>query len=479
MRLRTLLCFLCLSGLLGTALPAAALTLTAEESRYLESRGPVKICVDPNWMPFEAINRQGRFTGVSSDFMEEFARMLGIEVELVPTRSWSQSVRNARDRVCDVLPLMNRSEERETFMNFTEPYVSMPVVLISEQNTSYLDGLKSLENATLALPADFIFVDHVRNNYPQVEILQVPSLLESLRAVAKGDAIATMATLPIALYQIERHGLSTLKIGGHTDFTIELSVAIRNDDALLTSVFRKAVLALPDTLHDQILARWYQVNVEQARDYTVLLVLVGILSAVAAFLFYRNHRNQRFNAQLAKVNARLSDRNQRLEQLGKRDYLTGIYHRMNMDSELEKDIDHCTSNGHPLSIILFDLDNFSRINVEHGHPVADLLLVELSRLIEERLPDNVHFGRWGGDSFLILCPQTSQEEAFTIAEALNTGIASHRFSENIHLGATFIVAACHPHQQQAKLMKEVERQVRLQKEHSPGQVCRLSEVSGA
>ena len=475
MLLRILCCQLGLIALLGLSpVATAALELTAEEKSYLSNREPVKFCVDPSWMPFEAIDKQGRYTGVSSDFMEEFARILNIQLELVPTESWSESLNNAKQRVCDLLPMINISPEREQFLSFTEPYVSMPVVLISDQNTRYLDGLKSLEGHKLVIPADYIFAEHVRDNFPQLDVQYADSLLESLRTVAKGEAIATMATLPIALYQIERHGLGTLKISGHTSVNIKLSVGIRNDDPLLTSAFQKAVQAVPIELHDQILARWYRVNVEQARDYTILLVLVALLSVIAAFLSYRNYSSRKFNAQLAKVNARLCDRNRRLEQLGKRDYLTGVYHRINMDAELEKDIDHCASQGQPLHVILFDLDNFSQINIEHSHPVGDLLLIEVSRLVEERLPDNTYFGRWGGDSFLILCPQSSAEDTQKIAEVLHTIINCHRFSENVHLSATVAVATCHPHEHQSKLMKEIEQLIRDKKKEGPGQLANLT-----
>ncbi|WP_370298210.1 diguanylate cyclase [Pontibacterium sp.] len=449
---------------------AADLEFSAEERRYLRERGPVKVCVDPNWMPFEAINKQGRHTGVSADFMKEYAKMLGIKLQLVPTENWSESMDKARERLCDVLPMINQSPERAKFLNFTVPYVSMPVVLITDQKATYLDGLKSLEGEKLAIPDGYIFAEHVRNNFPQLDVIYPPSLLESLRAVMKGEVTAAMATLPIALYQIERHGMSSLKIGGHTDFYIELGIGIRNDDLLLTTAFQKAVLAITEQKRDEILSRWYNIEVQQARDYTVLLVLVGILSVFAAFLAYRNYSSRLFNAQLSKVNARLNDRNQRLEQLAKRDYLTGVYHRVNMDSELERDIEHCSSNGQPLNIILFDLDGFSKLNVDYGHAVGDLVLVEMSRLIEERLPDNVHFGRWGGDSFLILCPDTPTDIARKTAEALASSIHSHRFTENIQLSATFVVATCHPHQKQASVMKDVEHRIRQLKQESPGGV---------
>lgn len=144
-----------------------------------------------------------------------------------------------------------------------------------------------------------------------------------------------------------------------------------------------------------------------------------------------------------------------------------------MDSELEKDIDHCSDNGQSLNIILFDLDNFSQINIEHTHLVGDLLLVEVSRLVEEQLPKGVHFGRWGGDSFLILYPLSSTEETQKMAEALNTDIAEHRFSEDIHLSATFVIATCHPHERQSRLMKKMEQCIRGRKQENPGQVAYL------
>ncbi len=75
--------------------PAAAVPpgeLTPEEREYLRRLGPVKMCVDPDWYPYERLGENGEFYGIAADLIRLVAERSGVELELVPTSSWAESI---------------------------------------------------------------------------------------------------------------------------------------------------------------------------------------------------------------------------------------------------------------------------------------------------------------------------------------------------------------------------------------------------
>ncbi len=76
------------------------LALTAEERRYLLDKQQLKMCVDPDWMPFEKIENN-QHIGMSADFMNLFAKKIGITISLQASDSWMNSLAMGKQRQCD------------------------------------------------------------------------------------------------------------------------------------------------------------------------------------------------------------------------------------------------------------------------------------------------------------------------------------------------------------------------------------------
>lgn len=113
-----------------------------------------------------------------------------------------------------------------------------------------------------------------------------------------------------------------------------------------------------------------------------------------------------------------------MQNLAYTDHLTGLANRRQLYVDLEREIKASERYERPLSIILFDLDHFKQINDTYGHQSGDLVLQRVARTVESRLRSVDHFGRWGGEEFIIVSPETNLEQATFLAErvreALNT-----------------------------------------------------------
>lgn len=109
---------------------------------------------------------------------------------------------------------------------------------------------------------------------------------------------------------------------------------------------------------------------------------------------------------------------ERLEYLSQIDGLTGLLNRRALTDQLEYEVDRARRYGSELSVILCDLDNLKEINDTHGHIAGDTTLQLLSATIRSSLRNADIAGRYGGDEFLVIVPQTSLEGAASIAEKI-------------------------------------------------------------
>lgn len=116
-----------------------------------------------------------------------------------------------------------------------------------------------------------------------------------------------------------------------------------------------------------------------------------------------------------------------LEQKAYKDNLTGINNRENFEEIFGLEIANSNLNNQPLSLIIFDVDNFKLVNDTYGHQAGDLLLKDLVTLIGNNIKNGDIFARWGGEEFVILTPATEMNGAYNLAENLRKLVQSNVF----------------------------------------------------
>ena len=119
----------------------------------------------------------------------------------------------------------------------------------------------------------------------------------------------------------------------------------------------------------------------------------------------------------ATLQARVDERTRDLARLARTDQLTGLGNRRDLDEALDREAARA-GEGRPLSVILGDIDHFKSINDRHGHAVGDAVLVAFADALRRSLREGDGLGRWGGEEFMVLCPNTGVAAARGVAEAL-------------------------------------------------------------
>ncbi len=119
--------------------------------------------------------------------------------------------------------------------------------------------------------------------------------------------------------------------------------------------------------------------------------------------------------------------NNELQYQATHDNLTKLYNRQKFNDELDKEIIRENRYKHNLSIIMFDIDNFKKINDTFGHDIGDIVLKTIAEISYTSIRVTDIIARWGGEEFIILLPETSIDESLSIAENIRENIAKHYF----------------------------------------------------
>lgn len=128
---------------------------------------------------------------------------------------------------------------------------------------------------------------------------------------------------------------------------------------------------------------------------------------------------------LTVTNAALSEANERLNTLATIDSLTGINNRRAIFAALERHMSSVSRSNRNLSVLMVDIDHFKSLNDVHGHIKGDLVLREVAKTLKNASRTHDEVGRYGGEEFLIVLPETDADEAVAVAERVRREVETH------------------------------------------------------
>ncbi|VAW50038.1 diguanylate cyclase/phosphodiesterase (GGDEF & EAL domains) with PAS/PAC sensor(s) [hydrothermal vent metagenome] len=160
-----------------------------------------------------------------------------------------------------------------------------------------------------------------------------------------------------------------------------------------------------------------------------------------------------------------------LQTLSTVDELTKISNRRNINSALSKAIQNAERYDTPLSLTLFDIDNFKRVNDQLGHLVGDKVLYEMVQETKKIIRATDEFGRWGGEEFLIVLPHETIESATLFCEKIRASIEQMAFSDStVQITCSFGVAQFKKGMTAEQLIDQADQALYLAKKSGKNQI---------
>lgn len=120
-----------------------------------------------------------------------------------------------------------------------------------------------------------------------------------------------------------------------------------------------------------------------------------------------------------------------LQELAIKDGLTNLYNHKHIHEILEANIKTVRRYSRTLSLLMIDIDNFKKVNDTYGHPFGDIVLAKVAGIIKETVRDSDIVGRYGGEEFIIILPETSSKEAFILGERVRKAIEEYEYDNGV------------------------------------------------
>lgn len=161
---------------------------------------------------------------------------------------------------------------------------------------------------------------------------------------------------------------------------------------------------------------------------------------------------------------------EKIRSLAKTDGLTGINNRQEFNRLLDQEIERANRYGTPMALIMYDLDHFKRVNDHFGHDTGDDVLRKVTELTSQHIRGTDLHGRWGGEEFMVILPQSGLEAAREVAEKLRKAIASYCFDQVGTVSASYGVVELNPQENAKVLAQRVDEAMYRAKERGRNRV---------
>jgi PAS domain S-box-containing protein len=301
-----------LGGVRPDLQPKPGLVFTDRERQWIREHPVISLGVDPAWPPFDFIDGQGAHSGMAADFLQLLGRRLGIRIEMVPGLDWEEVLQRVRERSLDLVSLSQETPERREYLSFTDTVSSVPWAVVTQKDFKKISGLDSLSARRVAVVKSYAIVNMLRSEYPDIEIHEVGSSLDGLRAVASGQVDAMVENLAVASYLISENSLINLKIAADSGFElIRLGFGVRSDWPELVGLLNKALASLTRDEIRSVQGRWTALEAELPGEsgtgpewatwlvWTVLAVF--LLLVVVAWLLMRFVSGERLASRIGSA----------------------------------------------------------------------------------------------------------------------------------------------------------------------------------
>jgi diguanylate cyclase (GGDEF)-like protein len=422
--------FVILLSLWMTSWSAVAESLLSDtQIAHLKQKGKVTYCIDPNWLPFEALSEQGKHTGISAEYIRLLQRMLPVPLELYPTADWPASLQAAKDRHCDLLTLAMPTPSRLEYLIFTKAYLEVPNVVVTTKDKAFIRSVADIPTSSpVGIRAGFGTLELYQQRYPKLQLVPFHDYEQGLLQVQSGHLYGMLGNMGSISYSLQQNSITNLKIAGRLAEDTLLSLACRNDDPMLLEIFDKLLLQISPEQKQNINNHWLAIRYEHGFDYELfwqmLLAFVLLISVVSISYL-----------KLKKLNLALIEANTRLEQLSQHDPLTGLYNRQYFEPRVQQALALCQRQQLPLTLAMMDLDHFKDINDTLGHNFGDQCLKDFAELCQSQFQrkDDL-LVRYGGEEFILVSVGSDAETMQQLLEDFLQRLEQHQVRLNHQRG---------------------------------------------
>ena len=382
---------------------AAEILLTTQELAYRNQAQEIRMCVDPDWPPFEGIDSQGRHIGIAADLVQLAAQRTGLHISLYPTRNWEESLAASKNGRCKLMSFLNQSAEREAWLTFTRPILVDRNIIVTREEHPFVADLGDLSEKTIVLPNGTMVEERVRRDFPRLKVITTNSEAEAMTYVAERKADLTVRSMIVTAHAIRQQGLFHLKIAGQVPaYVNQLRIGIVKSEPILRDILDKGVASITIEEREAIVNKHVPVLIQQPESNRIhwfaIFIAIALLS-LSVFWYRRAMALQRLLIQHTAEEG------------------SSVLLPSNMIQErLETECLRAQRYGLSLSVIIIEFrapeSMRKSLNPDTG------FLTSLAARVNEQTREVDSLGRLTDRKWLLVCPHSGHKEILDLAGRL-------------------------------------------------------------
>ncbi len=264
------------------------LNLNEQELSWLQQHPIIKLGVAQNFRPYQWVTEEGEFDGISADYIKLLEQRLGVKFEISKEKNtWPDVLEAAKQGEIDMLACVVKTPTRETYLNFSKPYLNSPAVIISEQSNGYIGTLSQLADRHIAIQKGSYIQELLAHDYPKIKVTKTDTIKDALTMVSEGQAFAYVGDVTAASHMMKKEGFLNLFLSGSTSYESQFSFAATKDNPVLTSIMNKGLASISEDERNDIYNHWRALKVTQGIDIrTLVKYALGIFSLFLMFAYW-------------------------------------------------------------------------------------------------------------------------------------------------------------------------------------------------
>lgn len=428
--------------------------LNDTEIKYLENNH-FTLLVEDNNIPF-VFKLTNKLTGMEVDFWNLISQKLSKPLNIEETIN--DKMFNIFSNSIKTQFVYGFEKKNKDGYLLSEPLAQIPIVLATKNDKNFISDLSTLKNIKIGVVKSLEIIPTLQKEYPNIEFIEIETINDAISKLQQNKLFALIDNMYTISHKIDKNNLNSIKINTLLNHELNIYLQVEEKNKAFIPILNSAINRFSIEDKNTILNNYQFIFYPKNIDLLFIgKIIVPFILLLAIFIY--------FNFKLKKEITKRKEIEQQLSELANKDSLTNIFNRRKIEELCELELLRTKRYKSDLSIIFFDINSFKVINDTLGHHLGDEVLVKISNTIEKSIRSIDSIGRWGGDEFLIILPETNLSQCKNIVSHLEKQLNELEFSKTIKVTCSFGIATYEENDTLDSLLKKADESMYQEKSH--------------
>lgn len=435
--------------------------LTNEERTFLKSKNFTLISNSKN-MPY-SFKIQNQLNGLEIDYWKLLEKKLNRNfniIEYPPSQKILESIQT-NDRLFQINYNKNDIDISKT--SLSKPITKISMAIATKNNNNLITDLSLIRNKKIALIEKNNIYYNLKKNYPNIDFVKVDTLDKAINMLEKEEIYGVIDNILSLSYNIIKMKYNHIKVSGTLPYEMEIRLSSSKENQIAIDILNKIIEQIPQDEKDLIEHKYQLILYQEVNDHSWIYKYILPLFIIIIIILI-------VNSKMRKEIKKRKIAEKALIDYANKDSLTKVFNRRKIEKIMTSQIKKAKETNSTFSIVFLDIDDFKNINDTLGHIKGDHVLVSISKLVSKHIRTSDYIGRWGGEEFIVILPNTNEKQAEKVALFLKDLITNKDFKIDKPLTSSFGVTEYKNNDTKADIIKRADKAMYFVKENGKNDI---------